>query len=106
MTDIDDDDDDYEDRFEEFCAMTEAEQDAELEREMAAYVRWLDSLTPLQRYRYYRTRAVNGCLTWRKTIKMLKAEPGSIFHGYLRDRQKGLVRLRIERTTGIMPGTA
>lgn len=105
MTDIDDDDD-FEERFEEFCAMTEAEQEAELAREMAAYDRWINSMTPIELYRFHRRSAVFGCKTWRNTIEMLKAEPGSIFHDFLRERQKRLLKLRIERATGIRPGTA
>ena len=102
MTDIDDDD--FEERFEEFCGMTPAEQDAELEREMAAYNRWWDSLTPLEQYRVSRGAAVEACLTFRTLIR--EGLCVEMFTGYLRSRQKRLLRLRIERATGIRPGTA
>ena len=104
MTQIDDDD--FETSFEEFSALSEAQQDAMLEREMAEYCRWFDSLTPLEQYRVGRRSAVEGALVWRRTIRMLGAEPGSFFHEQLRDRQKRMARLRIKLATGQMPGTA
>lgn len=100
----DQDDDDFEERFEEFCAMSEAEVDAVLEREMAAYNRWWDSLTPLQRYRISRSSALEGCLVWRRSIR--SGLDSEFFVEQLRNRQKRLVKLRIERATGVYPGSA
>lgn len=100
------DDDDFEERFEEFCELTEEQVEAVLEREMAEYVKWWKTLTALQQYRLGRRSALEGCITWRKTIKMLSCEAGSFFHEQLRCRQKRLVKLRIELTTGICPGSA
>ena len=102
MADVDDDD--FEERFEEFCAMSEAEVEAVLEREMAAYNRWWDSLPPLRQYQVSRGMALEGCRNWRKLIR--QGWCVELFTGYLRDRQKRLVKLRIERSTGVYPGSA
>lgn len=99
-----DQDDDFEERFEEFCSMSEAQVDAVLEREMAAYNRWWDSLTPLRRYQISRRSALEGCMAWRRSIR--QGWCVELFTGYLRDRQKRLLGLRIERATGSYPGSA
>lgn len=98
------DDDDFEDRFEEFCQLTDAQVDAQLEREMAEYQRWLDSLPPLAQYRYSRRLTLESCLNWRKMIR--EGWCVELFTEYLRGRQKRLVMLRIERSTGVYPGSA
>lgn len=103
------DDDDFEERFEEFNKMTEAQQEAEIAREMAAYNEWWDGLTPLRRYRISRRSALEGCMVWRRTIRSLGGEPrdpDDFFVQQLRQRQKRLLKLRIERATGVRPGTA
>lgn len=101
MADVDDD---FEERFEKFCAMSEAAVEAELEREMAAYNRWWDGLTPLQQYRSSRHGALEGCRNWRKLIR--QGWCVELFTEYLRNRQKRLVKLRIEHSTGVYPGSA
>lgn len=98
-----DDDDDFEERFEEFCQMTDKQVDAVLEREMAEYQRWLDSLPPLAQYRYSRRLTLESCRNWRKLIR--QGWCAELFTGHLRDRQKRLLGLRIERATGSYPGS-
>lgn len=99
------DDDDFEERFEEFCAMSEAEVDAALEREMAAYDKWYDSLTPLQQYRHSRRLAVENCRGWRKLTRENPWMSGEYWNRQQRDRQIRLVKLRIWRVTGVYPGS-
>ncbi|MCP1852754.1 MULTISPECIES: hypothetical protein [unclassified Bradyrhizobium] len=98
------DDDDFEERFEEFCELTDDQVDAVLEREMAEYVRWWNTLTAIQQYRISRRTAVEGCLTWRKTIRA--GFDSEFFLEQLRSRQKRLLKLRIELATGVYPGSA
>lgn len=98
------DDDDFEERFEEFSKLTEAQVEAVLEREMAQYAKWWDSLTPLQQYRRSRRSALEGCMAWRRLIR--QGWCVELFTGYLRKRQKRLLKLRIQRATGVYPGSA
>lgn len=106
-----DEDDDLD--WDLWMEMTDAEHDAILARETRRYNEWWDSLTPLQQYRSSRRGAarrgaLEGCLTWRKSIAWMGAanEPGGFFDEQLRNRQKRLVKLRIWRTTGVYPGSA
>ncbi len=98
------DDDEFEEQFEEFCRMTEEQVEAVLQREMAEYARWWDGLTPLRRYRIGRRGALRSCRNWRKLVR--QGWCVELFTEYLRDGQKRLLKLRIERATGTYPGSA
>lgn len=100
----DQDDDDFQEQFEEFCQMTEEQVEALLKREMAEYDRWYNSLSRLGQYRHSRRITLETCRNWRKTIR--QGWCVDLFTGYLRDCQKRLVKLRIELATGTYPGSA
>lgn len=99
MTDMLDDDV----AMEDWMQMSDAERDAILEREMRAYNEWYDRLTPLQRYRRSRGINVRLCRDWRRHLKTLEIE---VFREHLRSAQIRLLKLRIQRATGIYPGQA
>lgn len=90
--------------WDEWMAMSEEQHDAILKNTMREYYEWLNRLTPLQRYRYFRRKALEGCLTWRRIIALVGSAGWSI--EYLKNRQKSLLKLRAELSTGIYPGTA
>jgi hypothetical protein len=90
--------------WDEWMEMTDAQQEAALEREMQLYNEWWDSLTPLEQYRHSRRSAVEGCLVWRKSMRALGG--GDFLREYLRQRQLRLVKLRVWRATGAYPGSA
>jgi len=80
------------DEWEAWLALSDAQQDAIVEREMRAYMQWFESLTPLQQYRHCRKRAVDTCLRWRKVIRQLDLP---VFHTQLRASQRSLLRVRV-----------
>jgi hypothetical protein len=86
--------------------MTDAEREAILAHEMRQYNEWWDRLTPLQRYRHSRGRALEGCLIWRKSSRQFGDGLTDFFHEQLRSRQRRLLKLRIQRSTGFYPGSA
>lgn len=91
--------------FEEWDRLTDEQQEAIVQREEARYFRWLDSLSPDQRYAYHRGKAVENCLRWRKIMRE-HGMVGEFWTGMLRQRQIRLVKLRAWRATGVYPGTA
>jgi hypothetical protein len=101
MTDQDDDVD-----MDLWMEMSDAEHDAILAYEIRRYNEWWDRLTPLQRYRSCRRSALDGCLVWRKSHEQFGEGLSGFFMEQLRNRQKRLVKLRIELATGSYPGSA
>ena len=102
----DDDDDDLE--FEEFLELSESQQDAILDREMALLIeqeaRWA-AITPLiEQYRRYRKRRLESIMQWRRVMKKLPL--GDYGRQLLRERQMGLLKIRTFRDTGQWPTTA
>jgi hypothetical protein len=91
--------------WDEWIKLTDRQQDAICERHERAYFRWLDSLTPDQRYRYDRKRGVENCIRWRK-LCISSGLTGEYWTSLLRERQMRLLKLRIWRATGTYPGTA
>lgn len=88
--------------FDAWAALSEADQDAILEREMQAYADWLESLTPVQRYAYHRRFVLQTCAGWRKTMRAI-GELG-VFRERLRIGQRRLAELRATRpTSAAMP---
>jgi len=95
-------DDDDEIAFEEWDAMSDAQQDAALERAMKEYSDGLDRMTPQQLYRYRRNRRLDLCLKQRRLIREF---PGlDTFRNMLRATQRRLVEARIEYRTGAKVG--
>jgi hypothetical protein len=90
----------------EWMKLTDEQADAIVHAEEKRYYEWFDSLTPLQRYRCSRGRALEGCLVWRKSHAQFGEGLSGFFMEQLRNRQKRLVKLRIELATGTYPGSA
>jgi hypothetical protein len=92
MTEPMDDDDDELD-WDEWMSMSDAQHDAILDREMAAYSKWFSALTPLQQYRHRRRRGVETCLRWRSTIGRFDLP---VFREHLRTSQRLLLKARAD----------
>ncbi len=99
------DEDEDELDFEEFSKLTEAQQEAVIAREFKELERVTALLTPQQLYEAWRRSRVTSCLRWRK---LMRATPGleSWMREMLRERQKGLLKLRVWHATGQWPGEA
>lgn len=95
-TDILIDDDDLD--WDEWVAMSDAQHDAILDREMAEYSRWFNSLTTLQQYRHRRRRGLATCKSWRKTIGKLDLQ---VFRDHLRTSQRLLLKARVDLYHGV-----
>lgn len=94
---------DTDDQWEEWLEMSDAEQDAELERAMRDYERMLDSMPLRDRIRHHVRNSLKSCSQWRKIIR----EHGFEFaRAHLKQCQLRLVKLRIWRQTGTYPGSA
>ncbi len=91
--------------WDEWMQLPEEEIDARVERAEREYFEWLDNLTPDQRYRYDRQRAVEACIKWRKLCRNAGLI-GEFWTSQLRERQMRLLKLRIWRATGTYPGSA
>lgn len=89
--------------LDEWMKMTDEQQEAILAREMAAYNRWWDSLTPGQQYASSRHRTLKNCMAWRKHLKTMNID---CFREHLRDAQIRLLKIRAWRATGVYPGNA
>ena len=99
---VDTDEDELE--AEEFYAMSDAQQDAAVEREMKRYYAALDRLSPLQLYQYRRQRTLDLILKQRRLVKEF---PGvDSFRDMLRSAQRRLLIWRTEYRTGSPVGSA
>ena len=90
--------------MDEWMAMSDAEQQREIDASMRALEEVYARLTPLQRYRGSRRRALGLCIGWRNHIRENFIPDFAREH--LRKAQIRLVKLRIERATGAYPGEA
>jgi hypothetical protein len=100
---INNEDPDEDAALEAWLELTEAEQDRELESAMQEYREMIDAMPHDQYLAHRRRRTVEHCLRCRKLIKAL---PGvDIFPKQLRDAQKRLLMIRLERL-GKVGGTA
>ncbi len=101
---MEEDEDDDEARWEDWLELTEAQQDATLDREMAEYGRWIDSLTESQR----QARSVRSwlaiCVRYRRILK--KMPEMTFIRERLRDSQRHLLKIKIWKATGTYPGEA
>lgn len=86
-----------------WMALTEAEQNAELDRAQRAHAAFLDSLSAAESYAYHRGFVLKTCAGWRRLIRQWDLD---VFHDHLRTSQKRLLELRAWRATGIEPGHA
>lgn len=94
------DDDDL--AWEEWLSKSDAQQDAELEREMQKFCDWIDSLTPIELYQYHRRSRLRLCLNNRRLMKRFP----ELFTPFLRSTQKRLLEARIAYYTGKVSGHA
>lgn len=100
MIDNSTDDDDGVD-LEEWDAMSDEQQEAELSRQMDRYAEWYNTLTPLQQYRHRRRRGLRTCLGWRRSIKRMDAP---IFREHLHTSQRLLLKMRADYFHGVQGG--
>lgn len=97
-----DDEDDLE--MDEWLKLTDAQQDAILDREMKAHTQWFDALPLAQQQRHCIRGALRNCVKWRALMARLPAM--DFMRDQLKQRQRRLLVLRIWRQTGIYPGEA
>jgi len=96
--------------MEEWMAMTDAQQEAEIAREMDKYNRWHDSLTLNQQIRVARGSALRSIMENRSRLRrpeLCKIEyVVGLWKDGVRRNQMRLVKIRTWRSTGIYPGEA
>lgn len=94
--------------WDEWMDLSEAEQEAAVDREMAAYNRWYDGLTLAGQIAHSRRAALDNCRSTRRLI--LLPHCPEIIRQDARDRLKAaqvrLLKIRIWRATGSRPGSA
>lgn len=94
--------------WDEWMDLTEAEQEAAVDREMAAYSRWHDGLTLAGQIAHSRSGALSNCRSTRRL--MLLPHCPEIIRQDARERLKAaqvrLLKIRIWRATGSRPGSA
>ncbi len=94
--------------WDEWMGLSEAEQEAALDREMAAYNRWYDGLTLAGQIAHGRRRALDNCRSARRLIRIPSCP--EIVRQTARERLKAaqvrLLKIRIWRATGSRPGSA
>jgi hypothetical protein len=94
----------------EWMGMTDAQQHAEIEREMSKYERWYDSLTLAQQVRVETRNALRRIRENRGRLRdpslcTIEYAVGLWKEG-IRRNQRRLVKIRIWRSTGVYPGEA
>ena len=94
--------------WDEWMGLSEAEQGAIVDREMAAYSRWYDGLTLAGQIAHCRRGALDNCLSARRLIRLPHCP--EIIQQDTRERLKAaqvrLLKIRIWRATGSRPGSA
>ena len=89
--------------WEEWLELSDEQQEAICDREMAEYYKMLDRMPLKQRIDHARGNALRSCLNWRR---MINCHGFTFGRTYLRDAQVRLLKLRIWRATGQYPGEA
>lgn len=95
------DDDDTD--MDEWMAMSEAEQERELQAAMNQYDEWYSRLSFAERVALSRHRTVALCLKWRRLIREHDMD---FLRDQLRQSQVRLLKIREWRRTGSYPATA
>ena len=99
---------DDDDAMEEWMSMTDAQQDAVLDREMAEYNRWRDSLSMRQTIAIGRGNALRRIMENRARLKRPELctieYVTNLWREGIRRNQLRLVKIRIWRSTGVYPG--
>ena len=96
-------DEDDEIDWDEWMAMSQAQRDAIHDGAMRDYNAMIDGMSRDQYYVYRRHNRVALCLNWRRLIR---DHDMPYLQTSLRRAQRMLLELRIERRTGIAPGSA
>lgn len=93
---------------EEWMAMSDAEQDAALDREMAEYNRWRDSLSMAQQIDIDRRSALRRIMENRARLRRPELctieYVTNMWRDGIRRNQIRLVKIRTWRSTGVYPG--
>lgn len=89
--------------MDEWMAMSDAQRDAIHDGALRDYNATIDAMSRDQYYVYRRGKRVALCLRWRRLIR---EHDMPFMADHLRRSQKLLLELRIERRTGIAPGSA
>lgn len=84
--------------FETWCEMSEAEQDAVLAQTIREHNAWWENLSPDEQYAVRRRNALRSCISSRNVYAMSGL---SMFREHIRDAQKRLLKLRMERYHGM-----
>lgn len=96
--------------MEEWLALSDAEQDAEVERAMAEHMRWWNSLTIQQQMAVDTRNALRRIIENRARLRDPKLCTIEYVVGLWKDgirrNQKRLVKIRVWRSTGVYPGEA
>lgn len=94
--------------WDEWMGLSEAEQEAIVDREMAAYIRWYEGLTLAGQIAHIRRWTLSNCRSTRRLI--LRPHCPEIIRQDARERLKAaqvrLLKIRIWRATGSRPGSA
>lgn len=98
---MDDLEDDLE--MEEWMTLSDGQQQAILDREIAAYNRWFDRLSNPQQIAYCIRRALENCVRWRRLMRAF--DHLDFMREHLREGQMRLLKLRAWRQTGVYPGS-
>ena len=89
--------------WDEWMAMSDAQRDAIHDGALRDYIAMIDAMSRDQYYAYRRGKRVALCLRWRRMIRECDLP---FMQENLRRGQRMLLELRIERRTGIAPGSA
>lgn len=94
--------------WDDWMGLSEAEQEAEVDREMAAYARWYSDLSLAGQIAHSRRVTLDNCLSSRRLIQLPHCP--EIIRETTRERLKAaqvrLLKIRIWRATGSRPGSA
>lgn len=89
--------------WDEWMAMTDAQRDAIHDGALRDYDAMINAMSRDEFYAYRRHKRVALCLRWRRLIREFNMP---FMQENLRRGQRMLLELRIERRTGIAPGSA
>jgi hypothetical protein len=105
MTCADDDADDVDEfmPWDDWVKLSDAEQDAILNSEMRQWAETWDRLPRAVQIKHSIRLALKTCADWRRTLKTMDLP---VFREHLRERQRRLLELRIERNSGNVVGHA
>lgn len=91
--------------MDDWLALTDEQQDAELATAERRYNEFIDSMSLLEQYRYLRRSAVEGAI---RTRRLMADHPFmiNVMRDQLKLRQIGMVKLRHWHRTGVYPPDA